>query len=216
MKAVIVGCGRMGQGLARELEFRGHDVVVVDRDPGAFEELGPAFKGRAVVGDGFDRAVLLKAGVERADGLAALVATDEANVVVARVAREVFRVPRVVARVYDPKKAEIYRRLGLQTIEPVTWGVRTAADLLTYSQLGEVASLGSGEVEVVQVEVPSHLAGRPVTTIEEVGAVRAVALARRGRTTLAGAQMVLEMGDTLYVALPAGGGERLRVLLGLD
>ena len=216
MKAVIVGCGRMGQGLARELEFRGHNVVVVDRDPGAFEELGPAFKGRAVVGAGFDRAVLLEAGVERADGLAALVATDEGNVVVARVAREVFRVPRVVARVYDPKKAEIYRRLGLETIAPVTWGVRAAADLLTYSRLGVVAALGGGDVEIVQLEVPLHLAARPAASIEEAAGVRVVAVTRRGRTLVAGPHTVLETGDLLYAAVPAGSGERLSALLSLD
>src|SRR5512139_1762646 len=135
MKIIIIGCGRMGSGLARAMSLRGHAVTVVDRDPAAFERLGPTFKGQTVVGIGFDREVLLKAGIDRADGLAALTESDEANVVAARLASQVFHIPRVVARLYDPRKAEIYKRLGLRTIAPVAWGIARAADLLSHSQL---------------------------------------------------------------------------------
>ena len=118
MKIIIIGCGRWGAGLARSLSQAGHTVTAVDKDSAAFERLGPAYKGQTVVGLGSDRDVLIKAGIERADGLAAVTAGDETNIVVARMAKTVFRVPKVVARLYDPGKAEVYRRLGLQTIAP--------------------------------------------------------------------------------------------------
>src|SRR3990170_4359428 len=131
MRIIVVGCGRNGAGLAQHLSLRGHIVTVVDKDPVAFERLGAAFKGRTVVGVGFDRDVLHHAGIEKADGLAAVTSSDEVNVVAARLAREVFRVPRVVARVYDPRKAEIYQRLVVQTISPVALGTHRLAELLT-------------------------------------------------------------------------------------
>ena len=134
---------------------RGHSVTVVDKDPLAFEKLGDKFKGQTIVGIGFDREVLLKAGIERADGVAAVTASDEANVVASRIARDIFHVPRVVARLYDVRQAEIYKRLGLQTIAPTGWGINRIADLLLYSPLETVFSLGSGEVELVEAEVPS-------------------------------------------------------------
>src|SRR5690349_3535005 len=146
MRLIIIGCGRMGAGLAQTLGQHGHKVTVVDADPAAFEQLGPAFTGQTVVGVGFDREVLLQAGIERADGLAAVTASDEANVVAARLARLMFRVPRVVARLYDPRKAEIYRRLDIQTISTTTWGIHRIAELLGYSQLDAIVSLGSGAV----------------------------------------------------------------------
>ena len=121
-RIITIGCRRTGSGLARILTAKGHAVTMVDIDPEAFERLGPRFAGRIVLGVGFDRDVLIQAGIERADGLAAMTSSDEANVVAARIAREVFKVPRVVARLYDPRKADIYKRLGLQTIQPVTSG----------------------------------------------------------------------------------------------
>ncbi len=122
MRIIIIGCGRMGAGLARTLTLRGLTVTVVDSDQAAFERLGPAFSGQTIAGVGFDREVLLKAGIARADGLAAVTSSDDANVVAARLGRQIFRVPRVVARLYDPRKAEIYRRLGIQTISTTAWG----------------------------------------------------------------------------------------------
>ncbi|HKZ70108.1 MAG TPA: TrkA family potassium uptake protein, partial [Anaerolineales bacterium] len=135
MKFIVVGCGRWGAGLAQTLSQRGHAVTIVDQDPSAFGRLGPNFKGKTITGIGFDREVLREAGIERADGLAAVTVSDEANVVTARLAQQVFHVPKVVARLYDPHKAEIYRRLGLQTISTVTWGIHRIAELLCYSEL---------------------------------------------------------------------------------
>jgi len=147
MNIIIIGCGRMGTGLAQILNLRGHGVTVVDKEESAFTTLGPAFKGRTVTGIGFDRATLLAAGIQRADGLASVMNSDEANIVAARVARELFRVPRVVARVVDPRKAEIYQRLGLQTISTTVWAVNRVANLLSYTDLDVIFDLSSN-VEV--------------------------------------------------------------------
>src|SRR5512138_3897707 len=184
MRLIIIGCGRMGAGLAHTLSQHGHSVTVVDRDPQAFERLHSSFKGQTIAGVGFDRDVLLQAGIERADGLAAVTASDETNVVAARLARLMFRVPRVVARLYDPRKAEIYRRLGIQTISTTAWGTQRIAELLGYSQLDSIVSLGSGAVDIVELAVPHVLVGRPVSDVTISGEVQVVAISRGGTTFL--------------------------------
>jgi trk system potassium uptake protein len=214
MKIIIIGCGRMGAGLAQTLDQRGHQVVVVDIDPNAFERLAPSLSDRSIAGIGFDRAVLLKAGVERADGLAAVTASDEANVVIARVARQVFHVPRVVARVYDPRKAEIYQRLGLQTISTTTWGISRIAELLCYSELDTVFSLGNGQVELAEVEVPPLLAGRTVSELTMPGQALVVSISRAGKTFLATTETVFEAGDRAHLAVMTSALNRLHAMLG--
>jgi trk system potassium uptake protein TrkA len=119
MKVIIIGCGRVGAGLAKNLSLQGIDVSIIDKDPKAFEALGKTFKGKTFVGIGFDEKLLKEAGIEKADALAAVTASDEANLVAARAAKVAFKVPRVAARVYEPNKAKIYRRLGIQTISPL-------------------------------------------------------------------------------------------------
>jgi trk system potassium uptake protein TrkA len=209
---IIIGCGRMGAGLAQALAQRGHTVTVVDNDPTAFEVLGPAFNGKTVAGVGFDRDVLLQAGIERADGLAAVTASDEANVVAARLARLVFRVPRVVARLYDPRKAEIYRRLGILTISTTTWGIQRIAQLLCYSDLDVVMSLSSA-VDLVQVNVPPLLVGRSTQALTVPGEVHLVAIDRAGKTLLPTPETAFQEGDLLYMAVLAESADRLKALL---
>ena len=214
MKVIIIGCGRMGSGLAQALTLRGHAVTVVDKDPTAFERLGPSFKGRTVAGVGFDRDVLVQAGIERADGLAAVTASDEANVVAARMASQVFRVPRVVARLYDPRKAEIYDRLGLQTINTTTWGINSIADLLCYSQFEPVLSLG-GQVDIVEVQIPPLLAGRTVNELTAPGEVMVMAISRGGKTFLSTLGTVFQEGDVVHLAVLSTAVGRLKALLAM-
>lgn len=214
MKIIVIGCGRWGSGLAGALEQRGHAVTVVDRDALALDRLGPSFRGRTVLGAGTDREVLVQAGIERADGLAALTASDETNVVAARVANRFFRVPRVVARLYDPAKAEIYRRLGLPTVSPAPWGIHRMAEVLVYSELQPLASLGSGEVELIELEVPALLAGRTAAELAIAGEASVVALTRRGRTFLPTLGTPLEDGDLVHLAVLAASADRLKVILG--
>jgi len=116
MKVIIMGCGRVGEQLARLLVTEGHQIVVIDQEPSALERLGANFKGQRIAGVGFDRDVLLRAGIEQADAFAAASSSDNANIVAARIAHNIFHVPRVVARLFDPRRAEIYRRMGMLTI----------------------------------------------------------------------------------------------------
>ncbi len=215
MRIIIIGCGRLGSVLAQTLSMGGHAVTAVDNDPASFERLGPAFKGQTVLGVGFDRDLLLQAGIERADGLAAVTTSDDTNVVTARLASLVFRVPRVVARVYDPRKAEIYRRLGLQTISPVGLGTDLLAELLTFSQLKTILSLGSGEVGIVEAEVPLLLVGRTVTALTIPGEVHLVAVSRGSKTFLPTPATVFQQGDLIHLAVLTASTEQLEALLGL-
>jgi len=212
MKLIIIGCGRVGAGLARALSQRGHTITVIDRDPAAAAGLGTAFKGRTILGSGFDRDVLLRAGIERADGLAAVTGSDEANVVTARLARHVFQVPRVVARLYDPRKAEVYRRLGLQTINPVTWGIHRIAELLCYSRLEPIVSLGSGDADLLEMEIPPLLIGRTVNEVMIPGEVHVVAISRGGKTFLPTLGTTFQEGDLLHVAALATSIDRLNAI----
>jgi len=214
MRIIIIGCGRLGAGLAEALSQRGLGVTVVDREPTAFQRLGSSFRGETLTGGGFDREVLLKAGIERADGLAAVTASDEVNVVAARLARQVFRVPRVVARLYDPRKVEVYRRLGLMTISQVTWGISRIVELLCYSRLDTIKSLGSGEVDIVEAEVPHLLVGRTVNDMTVPGEIHVVAVTRREKTFLPTLGTEFHEGDLIHLALLASSAERLKLILG--
>ena len=216
MKILIIGCGRLGAGLAKALELRRHAVTVVDKDPSVFRNLGAMFKGQTVAGSGIDREVLLQSGIERADGLAAVTASDEINIVAGRLALQVFRVPRVVARLYEPRKAEIYRRLGLQTITPVAWGINRIAELLCYSRLDILHSLGSGEVDIVEAEVPPLLVGRTAAEVSVPGEIHMVAISRGGRTFLPMPGAVFHKGDLVHLAVLGTSADRLKTILGLS
>lgn len=214
MRVVIVGCGRVGSGLATRLGLDGHDVRVVDQDEGAFARLGSAFPGRAVAGMGLDQEVLVDAGIEHADALAAVTGSDEVNAVVGRVAARRFRVPRVVARMYDPLAAEVYRRLGVHTISPVAWGVGRLAELLVLVDVWSITTLGAGQVDLIEAVVPAMLDGRPVGELEMAGEVRAAAVTRGGRTFVPDAATRVHTDDIICLAVAGGGAERLESLLG--
>lgn len=214
MKTIVIGCGRMGSGVARALDTAGHGVVVVDVDDTAFRRLGPAFGGERVVGVGFDHDVLARSGIRSADGLAALTGNDEVNAVTARVASRLFHVPRVIARLHDPRKAQIYRRLGVQVVAPIDWGIHRAADLLVFSDVGALLSLGSGQVDLVEAELPHLLAGRSIDELSAPGEVLPVAISRAGRTFIPTAGTTMLAGDIVHLAVVAASRERLRSLLG--
>lgn len=211
---MIIGCGRMGAGLARHLSGSGHNVTVIDNDPAAFERLEPAFTGQTFTGNGLDHDILIKGGIERADCLAALTPNDSINLVVARLAREVFRVPKVVARMHDPRKSEIYRRLGVQTVSTVTLGMQRFAELLTFSRLDIVHSLGSGEVGIVESEIPPLLVGRMVNELTVAGEIQVVAISRGGRTFIPTLGTVFQKGDMIHIAVLVSAEERLKALMG--
>ncbi len=130
MKAIIMGCGRVGAQIANMLDSEGHEVTVLDIDPASFRRLPSTFKGRAMVGNGIDQDVLIRAGIENADSFAAVTQGDNRNVMAAQIAKHIFNVPKVVCRIYDPIREEVYHSLGLETVSPTTVGARLIKEAL--------------------------------------------------------------------------------------
>ncbi len=214
MKVIIIGCGRVGARLAQTLSLKGCSVTVVDKDPTAFDRLGKSYQGRTVLGVGFDRDVLIEAGIEQADGLAAVMASDEANAVAARIAMRMFRVPRVVARIYEPRKAEIYHRLGIQTLSPVSIGVEYFADLLSNVPMDSVAHLGNGEANLINVELPYPMQGRRVSEMNVSGEINVVAITRKGRTFLPTPKTEFVEGDMIHLAVQCAAMDKIKEMFG--
>ncbi len=214
MKIVIIGCGRMGSGLAANLIRSDHEVTVVDCDPLAFNRLGGSFPGERIIGDALDKEVFTRSRITRADALAAVTGNDTVNTVVARAARELFRVPKVVARIHDPLNAEVYRRLGIQTITNVELGIVRLSELLTFSSLDIMYSLGTGEVGVIVLEVHPDLSGHTISDITLAGEIQVISITRNGRTFIPLPGTALEWKDIVHVVVEAGSVPRLRSLLG--
>ncbi len=215
MRVIIMGCGRVGEQLARLMSDEGHDVAVIDYSDEALARLGPDFKGRRVRGVGFDRDVLLRAGIESADGFAATSSSDNVNAVAARIARTLFHVPRVVARLFDPERAEVYKRLGLATISSTTWGAERIRELLTHADLDAVRSFGAGEVQLLEIEVPSALVGRSVRDLSVPSEVSVIAITRDGRALLPMMGTAFRVGDIVHLAVLSDAMARVETLLGL-
>ena len=214
MRVVVVGCGRVGAGLATALAERGDTVAVVDKDARAFERLGERFLGHAVEGIGFDRDVLEQAGVARADALVAVTGGDNSNVVAARIARETYKVPRVIARIQDPRRAAIYEELGVVTVATVGWALGKIRDYLEHLPLKEEATFGRGEVALVRLELPQHLVDRSVGDLETGGGVRVISITRRGGALVPQASTALAEGDVVRLSVQHDARARLDALLG--
>lgn len=214
MKIIVTGCGHLGSELALGLARQGHEVSVVDSDPAAFENLGSRFAGRTLEGIAFDRDVLLDAGIENTDALAAVTSSDNANIVTARVARNVFHVPQVVARVYDPSRAAIYRKLGLQTISPTVWSANRVMQILGHSGLNVVLEMGSGEVSLVEIEISPTLAGRTVQQLNQVTETQVVTITRGGKAFIPSTSSAFLPGDRVHVAVLTGAQKRFETLIG--
>jgi trk system potassium uptake protein TrkA len=214
VRIVVVGSGRVGAGLAIALAERGDTVSVVDKDPRAFERLGEHFLGQAVEGIGFDRDVLEQAGVARADALVAVTGGDNSNIVAARVARETYKVPRVIARIQDPRRAAIYEELGIVTVATVGWTLGKIRDYLEHAPLKEEATFGRGEVALVRLELPQHLVDRSVGDLETGGGLRVVSITRRGGALVPSSGTALAEGDVVRLAVQDDARSRLDALLG--
>ena len=216
MKVIVMGCGRVGEQLIQLLLNEGHQVSVIDSDPQALECLGPVFKGRKVVGIGFDQNVLIQAGIETADAFAATSSSDNANIIAARIARNYFRVPVVVARLNDPRRAEIYQQLGLQTISSTTWGAERIRELLTHSDLDPILTFGSGEVCLLNVETPYNLVGKLVKHLTVAGEIHVIAITRQGQALIPLGGSEFHSGDLLHLVVLASAMERAKDLLGFS
>jgi trk system potassium uptake protein len=215
MKVIIVGCGKLGSGLAQNLIKKGHHVTVIDNNPEAFHLLGKEFKGKTIEGVGFDRDILEQAQIRLADAIVACSKSDEANALIGRIARNVYKVPHVISRLYDPRKAEIYRSLGIQTISTTTWGVQRATEMLSYDQLDSVLTIGNSNVEVIRIETPALLVGRTVNELTVLGETQVVAISRENKTFLPTMGTPLQKHDIIYIAVLATSAKRLKSLLGL-
>ncbi|QOK24113.1 TrkA family potassium uptake protein [Janibacter indicus] len=202
MHFVIMGCGRVGASLARSLERIGHDVAVVDQDPSAFRRLGSDFNGRRVAGVGFDRDTLLQAGIEDAYALAAVSSGDNSNILAARVARETFGVEHVVARIYDPDRAQVYQRLGIPTVATVRWTAdQVLRRMLPQGQATEMTD-ASGRLVVAEIQVSSAWVGRRLTSLEEATGARIAYLTRLGEGILPRPDTVHQEGDLVHLVIP--------------
>jgi trk system potassium uptake protein len=215
MKAIIMGCGRVGSQLGRLLDREGHDVTVIDSENEALNLLGPEFKGRKIRGIGFDRDVLLEAGIEHADAFAATSPSDNVNIVAARIARNIFHVPRVVTRLYDPRRAEIYRRLGLITISMATWGAERIHELITHRDLDTVMSFGKGGVSMVSMEIPNQLEGHSVKDLNVPGEISVIVITRDEEAILPSPGTEFQSGDIVHLAVLATAMRRLESMLSL-
>jgi trk system potassium uptake protein TrkA len=215
MKIIIMGCGRVGSQVAQLLDSEGHDVTAIDPVLDNLDRLGKNYQGKKIRGVGFDRDVLIQAGIEMADAFVATSSSDNANIVAARIARNIFHVPRVVARLYDPRRAEIYRRLGLVTMSMISWGAQRIYELLTHTNLDPTFYFGRGEVSLVAIEIPSNLVGRMVNHITVPGEVNVVAITRQGEAMMATLGTEFQPGDLVYFAVQASAMDRLETLLGL-
>ncbi|MFP5335985.1 MAG: potassium channel family protein [Actinomycetes bacterium] len=214
MHFVIMGCGRVGATLAHSLEEHGHSVAVVDQNPEAFRRLGSHFGGTTVTGVGFDRDTLRDARVEDAYAFAAVSSGDNSNILAARVARETFGVANVVARIYDPRRAEVYERLGIPTVATVRW----TSDQMLRRLLPRGAALefrdASGSVALAEVSVHRDWVGRPLTDLEHASGGRVAFLTRLGDGLVPTPGTVFQEGDLVHVVMQTGDAPRIERVLG--
>lgn len=201
MHVIVVGCGRVGSELAGRMLGEGHTVAVIDKNANAFRRLPEDFGGDRVVGFGFDRDDLLRAGIDRAGAVAAVTSGDNTNILTARIARETYEVERVVARIYDPRRAAIYQRLGIATVATVSWTVDQVARRLIPERVASAWTDPTGEVNLVEYPLPESLCGRPLSELSDGELYRPVMVNRGGQTRLAAPGLVGQEGDLVYFAV---------------
>lgn len=195
MHVVIMGCGRLGAALTVRLSQAGHIVVIIDKRASAFDRLPPDFNATTIVGVGFDREVLEDAGITEADAFIAVSNGDNSNIVSARIAREHYNVERVIARIYDPRRADIYEKLNIPTVASVRWAVRQIEHLLFRGRESLRESLGGGSLLHMQVEVPTHLVGQKVSGIRAAGQVEPIGIERGGTGFIPTPDSTFQEGD---------------------
>jgi len=209
---VIMGCGRVGSSLAHRLEQAGHAVAIIDQNPSAFRRLGPDFTGTQVTGIGFDQQTLLRAGIEEAGAFAAVSSGDNSNIISARVARETFNVDHVVARIYDPKRAAVYERLGIPTIATVPWTTEEMLRAIIGSDHSELWRDSTGRVVLAQLDVHEGWVGHRLSELEAAAGARVVFVSRFGEAILPDPTTVAQSGDLISVAMTNDIAEAVRAV----
>jgi trk system potassium uptake protein len=203
MHVIVVGCGRVGSEVALSLASTEHDVIVIDRKVEAFRRLGDDFKGTTMVGVGFDRDVLTEAGITPDCAVAAVTSGDNSNILIARVARETFGVKHVVARIYDPRRASIYERLGIATVASVAWTSARVLRHLVGSESTPDWIDPSAKFTILERRVPAAVAGTSVSSIEKSFQGRVAVLSRFGESTIPAPATLLQEDDVLHVVVSA-------------
>jgi trk system potassium uptake protein len=206
---IIAGSGRVGSELARNLESGGHSVAVIDKSPKAFDRLAKNFKGKRVVGFAFDRHVLEEAGIHDASAFASVTSGDNSNIVSARVAREHYRVPQVIARIYDPRRAQVYQRLGIQTVATVRWTTDQMLRHLVPEDVGVEFTLDNGEVVLIAMPAPREAVGKSGSQLDLDGHRRVVAVSRFGVPRIPDKGLTIQEGDVLHIAVVRGDATNL-------
>jgi trk system potassium uptake protein TrkA len=206
---VIMGCGRVGSTIAHILEDQGHSVAVIDQEAEAFRKLRSGFKGSKITGAGFNREILIEAGIEHADAFAAVSSGDNSNVIAARVARESFSVQNVVARIYDPRRAEVYQRLGIPTVATVRWTADQMLRRLLPDGSEPLWRDPTGTVVLAEIACSDAWLGEKVQSLEESARTRIAFISRLGEAMLPGPGTVLQEGDVLHVIAQEGDVDRI-------
>jgi trk system potassium uptake protein len=209
MRVIIMGCGRVGSELSNELVRSGHEVAVIDKNPEAFFRYPPGEGVTTVVGLGFDRDVLAEAGIEHADAFVAVSSGDNSNIVSARVALENFHVPKVVARIYDPRRADIYERLNIPTVATTRWGVKQIQLMLFHDRQEIRETLGGGDLLRMRMPVAPHMVGKTATSFNLPGKILIAGISRGGGGILPTDETTLREGDYLVVMLTKDGMDTL-------
>ena len=211
MKAIIVGCGRLGSELAYRLFQAGHDVSVVDVNKSSFSRLPPDFQGKINEGDALNRDVLRRASIDHAESLAAVTDMDSFNAVIGHLAQVHYQVPNVVVRNYDPRYRALHEAYGLQLISPLSWGAQRIEEMMYHREVRAVFSAGNGEVEVYEIGIPEVCEGMTVADMADSDICIPVSVTRGGKAMMPDPKMVLQAGDVLHVSATLEGAETLRV-----
>jgi trk system potassium uptake protein TrkA len=206
---LIMGCGRVGAALTVELAKAGHSVAIIDKRPEAFDRLPPGFQAKTIVGLGFDREVLEEAGIKEADAFVAVSNGDNSNIVSARIAREHYHVPKVIARIYDPRRAEIYERLNIPTVASVRWAASRIMFLLFHGEEDVKESFAGGALLHVQREIPDHLTGKPISSVESKGEVEVIGVERGGSGFIPAPGATFQQGDVAHFVIATAAVDKL-------
>ncbi|KAF1301821.1 MULTISPECIES: potassium channel family protein [Enterococcus] len=215
MKIIVVGCGRLGSGLATELSQDGNEVTVISSKPELFKNLDADFEGETLTGIEFDKELLEKAGIEKTDSLIGCTESDDINALVARIAKNKYRVPKVIARLYDQRKVDVYNALGIQVIATTKWSIARTKELLTFSTLDSVMTIGNTPVEILRLVIPSLLDNSVLIDAFPLNEIRVVALGRGNDTFIPSNGTVLKQGDRLYVSAMPESLNRIKQIMEL-
>lgn len=215
MKILIVGCGKLGAGLALELYKKGHTISIIDKDEDSFYRLGSDFNGALVVGNGYDQKVLEEAEIEYADAMVCATGNDEINAVAAKIGKDKYYVKYVIARLYNPRKAKVYEALGIKAISTTGFSINRAIELLSYNMMDSLALLGNdASSEIVRIRATLNIDGMLVKEINDEK-FKLFSIVRGESSFLPKDDDVIETNDILYFIIKTEAKRKLKILLGI-